>query len=44
VAPALDAAHAASLIRRDIKPQNIIVTPEDFAHLVDFGIAEALST
>ncbi len=40
VAAALDAAHAAGLIHRDIKPQNIIVTPTDFAYLVDFGIAE----
>jgi serine/threonine kinase PknH len=41
IAAALDAAHAAGLIHRDIKPQNIIVTPADFAYLVDFGIAEA---
>ena len=41
VAAALDAAHAAGLIHRDVKPQNIIVTPADFAYLVDFGIAEA---
>ena len=27
-------------VHRDIKPQNIIVTPADFAYLVDFGIAE----
>ena len=40
VAAALDAAHAEGLIHRDIKPQNIIVTPADFAYLVDFGIAE----
>ena len=40
-AAALDAAHAAGLIHRDIKPQNIIVTPADFAYLVDFGIAES---
>lgn len=40
VASALDAAHAAGLIHRDVKPQNIIVTPDDFAYLVDFGIAE----
>ncbi len=39
VGAALDAAHAAGLIHRDVKPQNIIVTPADFAYLVDFGIA-----
>jgi hypothetical protein len=40
VAAALDAAHAERLIHRDVKPQNIIITPADFAYLVDFGIAE----
>lgn len=40
VAAALDAAHADKLLHRDVKPQNIIVTPADFAYLVDFGIAE----
>ena len=40
VGAALDAAHAEGLIHRDIKPHNIIVTPADFAYLVDFGIAE----
>jgi serine/threonine protein kinase len=42
IAAALDAAHAEGLIYRDVKPQNIIVTPADFAYLVDFGIAETL--
>jgi hypothetical protein len=41
VGAALDAAHAEGLIHRDIKPQNVIVTPADFAYLVDFGIAES---
>jgi serine/threonine kinase PknH len=40
IAAALDAAHAEGLIHRDVKPQNIIVTADDFAYLVDFGIAE----
>jgi serine/threonine protein kinase len=41
VAAALDAAHAQGLIHRDVKPQNIIITSDDFAYLVDFGIAQA---
>jgi serine/threonine kinase PknH len=41
IGSALDAAHDERLIHRDVKPQNIIVTPADFAYLVDFGIAEA---
>ncbi|OBJ49381.1 protein kinase [Mycobacterium sp. 1423905.2] len=41
VASALDAAHAAGVTHRDIKPPNILVTRDDFAYLVDFGIASA---
>lgn len=41
VAAALDSAHAAGLIHRDVKPSNILVTPRDFAYLIDFGIAHA---
>jgi serine/threonine-protein kinase len=41
VAAALDAAHAAGVTHRDVKPENILITGEDFAYLVDFGIARA---
>ena len=39
VAKALDYAHHAGVIHRDVKPQNILVSPRGQAKLVDFGIA-----
>ena len=39
VATALDAAHEAGLIHRDVKPSNILMTTHDFAYLIDFGLA-----
>ena len=41
VAAALDAAHANGVTHRDVKPENILITGDDFAYLVDFGIARA---
>lgn len=41
VAAALDAAHEAGLVHRDVKPENVLVTNADFAYLVDFGVAHA---
>ena len=41
VASALDAAHESGVMHRDVKPENIILTRDDFAYLVDFGIANA---
>ncbi|BCZ20583.1 non-specific serine/threonine protein kinase [Mycobacterium senriense] len=41
VAAALDAAHSSGVTHRDVKPENILITRDDFAYLVDFGIARA---
>jgi predicted Ser/Thr protein kinase len=41
VAKALHAAHKVGLIHRDIKPSNILLDDDDFAYLIDFGIARA---
>jgi len=40
---ALDTAHAAGLVHRDVKPSNTLLTGEDFAYLIDFGIAHDAS-
>jgi serine/threonine-protein kinase len=39
VARALHAAHKVGLIHRDIKPSNVLIDADDFAYLIDFGIA-----
>ncbi len=42
IADGLDYAHRQKVVHRDIKPQNIVISPKDGVQIIDFGLADEI--